>query len=52
MIATGTIKVEKEELDEDGGITVGVGAFADQSSVLLAQDKRFFFLHTESYLPQ
>ena len=38
MIAKGTIKVEREELDEDG-ITVGVGAFADQSSVLLAQDQ-------------
>ena len=39
MIAKGTIKVEKEELDEDGGVFVGVGAFADQSLVLLAQDQ-------------
>jgi len=40
MIAKGTIKVEKEELDDDGGIFVGVGAYVDQSSsVLLAQDQ-------------
>ena len=41
MIAKGTIKVEKGELDEEGEITVGVGAsYADESSVLLAQDQK------------
>ena len=39
MIATGIAKVEKEELDEDGEILVGVGAYVDQTSVLLVQDQ-------------